>query len=497
MTATVKPAGSFFSTNPAGRVPAGRNGVGFAVGSVLGPVVGPVAGSSVGSCSCEGERRGGGWLVLHGLVRRAVVLLHEEQPGGGPAADDERGREGGGPDEDPALARGCVRVRARVGHGGGRGEVDGVGVVPGRGCRSRRRTPARDRPRGCRGRRDAAGPPGSAAPAGAPGAPASGNAAPSGTGPPPGAPAVGAAPGASGPAGAGATPGKPVEAAGAAHAPDAPPGAKPGGYGGATGCAPTSFRSTGPSCAGGRRRCAGRRRRTRAAKRDDMRDVSVRSAGAPDVAGRQCGNGLVIAHEDGWETQYCHMAQGSLRVQQGQTVKAGEPLGKIGVSGESEFPHLHFTVRRDGKLVDPFALDAAPGSCGGGQSIWASAVRAMFHYHAGEVLNSGFASAPVTMTDIEEATAKAPARDAAMLIAFVRAIGLRKGDIQHLTLTSPSGEVLADSARSPLDNNKAQYMMFIGKKNRTALWPAGEYLARYTVTREDRVTIEKKFTLTF
>lgn len=232
-------------------------------------------------------------------------------------------------------------------------------------------------------------------------------------------------------------------------------------------------------------------------RRDDMRDVSVRSAGAPDVAGRQCGNGLVIAHEDGWETQYCHMAQGSLRVQPGQTVKAGEPLGKIGVSGDSEFPHLHFAVRRDGKLVDPFALDAAPGSCGGGQSIWASAVRAMFHYHAGEVLNSGFSSAPVTMTDIEEATPKAPARDAAMLIAFVHAIGLRKGDIQHLTLTSPNGEILADTARPPLDNNKAQYMMFIGKKNRTALWPAGEYLARYTVTREDRVAIQKKFTLTF
>jgi hypothetical protein len=230
--------------------------------------------------------------------------------------------------------------------------------------------------------------------------------------------------------------------------------------------------------------------------RDGMQDVSVRDTGIDSVAGRQCGNGVVITHEGGWETQYCHLAKGSIRVRPGDSVTAGQPLGQIGISGDSEFPHLHLTVRHDGKVVDPFAYGAPENSCGGGQSIWAPSVRAAFSYHAGEVLNAGFAPGPVTMDDIEAgAEHKKPARDAPALVAFVRAIGLRKGDVQELTMTAPGGQRLAQSTREPLDNNKAQYMMFIGKKKPSGEWPAGEYVAHYSVKRDGKVALEKTFKL--
>ncbi len=64
------------------------------------------------------------------------------------------------------------------------------------------------------------------------------------------------------------------------------------------------------------------------------------------------------------ETQYCHMASGSLAVKPGDEVKAGQPLGRVSLSGLTEYPHLHFTVRRKGAVVDPFAYSAAAGSCG-------------------------------------------------------------------------------------------------------------------------------------
>src|SRR6266403_2358575 len=51
--------------------------------------------------------------------------------------------------------------------------------------------------------------------------------------------------------------------------------------------------------------------------RDGVDDISVRIAGKAAVAGRQCGNGAVIEHENGWQTQYCHMAKGSFRVKLG------------------------------------------------------------------------------------------------------------------------------------------------------------------------------------
>ena len=230
--------------------------------------------------------------------------------------------------------------------------------------------------------------------------------------------------------------------------------------------------------------------------RSDMRDISVKATGAPSVEGRACGNGVVIAHEDGWETQYCHMAEGSIQVKPGDTIAVGEAIGRIGLSGESEYPHLHFTVRRQGKLVDPFDHDGEPAACGNGRSLWSTKVQADYTYRAGEVLNAGFSAGAVTMADIDAGIdGKTPGREAAALVAYVRAIGLRKGDVQRLSLAGPDGQRITDSAAPPLDNNKAQYMMFAGKKRPGSEWPAGEYVATYGVTRAGQVVLEKRFSL--
>src|SRR4051794_18911303 len=82
--------------------------------------------------------------------------------------------------------------------------------------------------------------------------------------------------------------------------------------------------------------------------RDGLEDISITGRGRGSVANTECGNGAVIDHGDGWETQYCHMAKGSLAVKPGDPVKAGDRIGRVGLSGMTEFPHLHFTVRRNG-----------------------------------------------------------------------------------------------------------------------------------------------------
>ena len=67
----------------------------------------------------------------------------------------------------------------------------------------------------------------------------------------------------------------------------------------------------------------------------------------------------------------------------------------------TEFPHLHFTLRHDGKVVDPFAFGAEASSCGGGTALWEPATAAALAYRAGSVLNKGFAEGPVTMAAVE------------------------------------------------------------------------------------------------
>ena len=81
-------------------------------------------------------------------------------------------------------------------------------------------------------------------------------------------------------------------------------------------------------------------------RRDGMADVMSDKASIGALVGRLCGNGLTIDHGEGWRTQYCHMKRDSLAVSLGQRVARGQRLGEIGLSGRTEFPHLHFAVYR-------------------------------------------------------------------------------------------------------------------------------------------------------
>jgi murein DD-endopeptidase MepM/ murein hydrolase activator NlpD len=63
------------------------------------------------------------------------------------------------------------------------------------------------------------------------------------------------------------------------------------------------------------------------------------------------GNAIDIDHGNGIVTRYGHMSE--LLVTEGETVKAGEAIGRLGSTGRSTGPHLHYEVRVDGEPVDP------------------------------------------------------------------------------------------------------------------------------------------------
>lgn len=235
--------------------------------------------------------------------------------------------------------------------------------------------------------------------------------------------------------------------------------------------------------------------------RDGVADVSVKAAGAPPVVGQECGNGVVIDHGGGWETQYCHLAQGSVRVKVGDAVVTGQPLAQVGLSGNTEYPHLHITVRRDGATIDPFAPSAAPGTCdpmvGPDGGLWDQRAAEMLSYRRGLVLSAGFAGTSVSMDAAESGALAGPTPRSPVLIAYARAINLEAGDVQELSVTRPDGRILAQSTLPPLDRAKAQYVMYAGKRTPPEGWPMGEYVATYSVRRAGRVALEKTFNLRF
>ena len=230
--------------------------------------------------------------------------------------------------------------------------------------------------------------------------------------------------------------------------------------------------------------------------RDGVADISVRAQATGAVAGQECGNGVVIDHGGGWETQYCHLAKGSVRVKAGDEVQAGQPIARVGLSGNTEYPHLHLTVREAGRTVDPFAPGPTCDAAAAAGGLWSPAAAAQMPYQTGAVLNTGFAPGPVDNTQVEAGGLAPPTADAPALVAYVRAIGLRGGDVLRLTVSGPDGAVLADSKMPPLDRDKAQHLLYAGKKRPPAGWPKGTYKARYEVTRAGKVALTRSFAFT-
>lgn len=85
------------------------------------------------------------------------------------------------------------------------------------------------------------------------------------------------------------------------------------------------------------------------------RGTPVLAAGAGTViyAGRRGGYGRVvfIDHGGGVVTRYAHLSK--IEVRAGDTVAAGEQIGRLGSTGRTTGAHLHFEVRLHGRSVDP------------------------------------------------------------------------------------------------------------------------------------------------
>lgn len=66
---------------------------------------------------------------------------------------------------------------------------------------------------------------------------------------------------------------------------------------------------------------------------------------------RSYGEFVVIDHHNGYRTLYAHNSK--LLVKAGDRVNVGQQIAKVGSTGQSTGPHLHFEIHRDGKRVDP------------------------------------------------------------------------------------------------------------------------------------------------
>ncbi len=234
--------------------------------------------------------------------------------------------------------------------------------------------------------------------------------------------------------------------------------------------------------------------------RDGMPDELFDPKNSKSVKGRECGNGVLLDHGEGWETQYCHVKQGSVRVKPGDRVARGERLGFIGFSGQAEFAHLHMSVRHKGRVIDPFTnrsptkTSCASGAVEPSAGLWRQPVAELLRYRTGQVLEAAFASTVPKDVNSERGfgSLSSPTKESKVFLFLARLINIEPGDQLELVVEGPSGFTV-QSKTKPFARAKATYAFYAGKRLKDrAGWPAGRYTGHVKVFRNGQVIDTKQ-----
>jgi len=233
-----------------------------------------------------------------------------------------------------------------------------------------------------------------------------------------------------------------------------------------------------------------------AALRDSEKDISRKENSDYDDK-RGCGNVVILDHGQGWQSHYCHMKQGSIIVKKGDRVKTGQKIGAVGLSGNTEFPHVHFATVYQGKSIDPFTARSMQSGCSvitPEHSLWSVQAREKLRYTTGIILATGIATQKPDKITARKGRLNSNTVNNSPQKIFLWAdvMAPMSGDRMEFTFTPPHQK--ERSTNMIFSAPKALAFNYAGF-NRTSFnhddngWPAGNYSGKITLSRKiDGVT---------
>ena len=217
--------------------------------------------------------------------------------------------------------------------------------------------------------------------------------------------------------------------------------------------------------------------------RDGMPDMAITEDNRATVEGRECGNAVRIDHGDGWQTLYCHMRKNSIEVRSGHKVQAGDVLGRVGLSGMTNVPHVHLGVLKDDKVIDPFN-PTATDTCGTatGDGLWRDAPG----YDRVGLFTAGFSTAVPEFEAVKSGAARVRSTTADQpLVLYGHAFYPDPGDHLMLSATGPEGEIFRHDIT--LEDPTANLFRAFGRRAPEAGWTPGDYRGYVRLSRDGRV----------
>lgn len=224
------------------------------------------------------------------------------------------------------------------------------------------------------------------------------------------------------------------------------------------------------------------------AVRDGMEDRLIDAGDVAQVGGKECGNGVRVDHGDGWMSLYCHLRRGSTTVLEGDEVQAGQPLGLVGLSGQTSFPHLHFDLRKDERPVDPFVGTEREAACGPGETpLWSRDVRKALDYKPPLLTSSGIAATVPEKADTRKGWHREtvlPAHSPSLTL-WVDGYWFEQGDRVAFRLEGPDRSMVIDRAFE-IGQQRQRWFSFASAPRPSGGWPEGTYRGEVRVQRAGR-----------
>ncbi|WP_169566558.1 M23 family metallopeptidase [Sneathiella limimaris] len=218
-----------------------------------------------------------------------------------------------------------------------------------------------------------------------------------------------------------------------------------------------------------------------------------------EVYSEGLGNVVILHHGGGWNTFYAHLKRDSIQVTKGQSVSKGQILGYVGMSGLTDFPHLHFELRHKGVRLDPFTgLKKGSGCDNFETSYWSEEALNLMTYNPTFFVVSGMSETkPDDRKDLEKGDKAETVLNplAPKLFFWTYYIGSKKGDKITLQLIDPKGEVVKTHTSKPAGTDQISIYRFFGMEKPEGGWMRGAYKGAIKIHRltgeifEDSATI--------
>ncbi len=207
-----------------------------------------------------------------------------------------------------------------------------------------------------------------------------------------------------------------------------------------------------------------------------------------DVKPPFCGNFVVIEHNHGWKTAYCHLKKDSITVKPGDFTSKGKKVAEVGLSGQTEFPHLYFAVFQDEKYFDPFSGKelGAENPKSEYRPFWNPITREKLEYRDVILVNTGVSIEDPTLYSIRQGKYKdiEIMQDEPEIFIWAHGFHFEKNDLIKITLRSPRQKTVMEDYIKVNSGKMEDIVSFkVEKEDKT--WVPGFYTVKINYLKPD------------